>query len=201
MMKTTKMNSSSAVQPHPGLLIVISAPSGGGKTTLANELIGRFANSRRSISLTTRPARPTEIPGQDYLFVSNTEFDKIVKEDGFAESATVHGFRYGTTKASVTEAFSKDEILFLTIDVQGARSIKIAFPEAISIFVSPPDFDILETRLRKRGTESDGDIRRRLENARKEMAQASEFDFQVLNDRLDRAALEIESIIMKRLKS
>ena len=183
------------------MLIVISAPSGGGKTTLANELIGRFNNSRRSVSLTTRPARPTEIPGQDYRFVSNPDFDKILTDDGFAESATVHGYRYGTTKVSVRDAFEKNEILILTIDVQGARSIKKAFPEAITIFVRPPDFDILETRLRKRGTESDADIRRRLENARKEMAQADEFDFQVLNDRLDRAALEIESIIKKRLQS
>ena len=91
--------------------------------------------------------------------------------------------------------------MFLTIDVQGANSIKKAFPDAITIFILPPDFDILETRLRKRGTESDADIRRRLENARKEMAQAKDFDFQVLNDRLDRAALEIESIIRKRLQT
>lgn len=183
-----------------GILIVISAPSGGGKTTLANELISRFPNSRRSISMTTRPARPTEIGGQDYHFVTNEEFDKVLGGQGFAESATVHGYRYGTSNASVKEAFERGELLFLTIDVQGANSIKKSFPDAMTIFVSPPDFDILETRLRKRGTESDTDIRRRLENARKEMAQASDFDYQVLNDRLDRAALEIESIIRKRLQ-
>ena len=186
-------------KPHSGLLVVLSAPSGGGKTTIANELIGRMPHSRRSISNTTRPPRSTEIPGQDYHFVTDSEFDRILSEDGFAEHAKVHGYRYGTTKASIQEAFKRDELLFLTIDVQGARSIKKTFPEAMTIFVTPPDFDILETRLRKRGTESDADIRKRLENARKEIAQASEFDFRVLNDRLDRAVLEVESLIRKRL--
>ncbi len=184
-----------------GLLVVISAPSGGGKTTLVNELINRFPSARRSISMTTRPPRTTEIQGQDYFFVSPSDFEKIETSQGFAECAVVHGYRYGTTKASIKEAASRGEVLFLTIDVQGARSIKTAFPDALTVFVSPPDFDILETRLRKRGTESDSEIRRRLENARKEMAEADLFDFQVLNDRLDRAALEIESLIRKRLSA
>ena len=184
-----------------GLLIVISAPSGGGKTTLANELVSRFQNSKRSITSTTRPARPTEIQAQDYYFISDKEFDRSLAEGGFAESAMVHGYRYGTSKAEIRAAHDRGDLLFLTIDVQGANSIKKAFPDAITIFILPPDFDILETRLRKRGTESDTDIRRRLENARKEMAQAKDFDFQVLNDRLDRAALEVESIIRKRLQT
>jgi guanylate kinase len=182
-----------------GLLVVLSAPSGGGKTTLATELLSRIPRSRRSISVTTRPARKTEIPGQDYIFVSDAEFDRLQKENAFAESANVHGHRYGTTKASIQEAKDQGEVLVLAIDVQGARSIKAAFPDALLVFVSPPDFDVLETRLRKRGTESDTEIRKRLENARKEIAQASSFDYQVLNDRLDRATLEIESLIRKRL--
>lgn len=180
-----------------GLLVVISAPSGGGKTTIANELIAKFENARRAITVTTRPARPTEIPGQDYQFVSDDAFDGILKSQGFAENAVVHGFRYGTPKSFIAEARAKGEILFLTIDVQGARSIKGLYPDALTVFVSPPDFDILETRLRKRGTENDIDIRRRLENARREMTEAKQFDYQVLNDRLDRAVLEIESIIRK----
>ena len=182
-----------------GLTVVLSAPSGGGKTTLATELIARFPNARRSISSTTRPARTTEIEGQDYHFISDAEFDKLVNESAFAEWALVHGFRYGTTRSSLKEGQDKGEILFLAIDVQGAKNIKKAMPEALLIFVTPPDFDVLETRLRKRGTESDQEIRKRLENARREIAQAGDFDYQVLNDRLDRAALEIESIIRKRL--
>ncbi len=184
-----------------GLLVVISAPSGAGKTTLAHELLRRFPNSRRSLSSTTRPQRTTEIPGQDYDFISEDDFNKIEKSGDFAESATVHGFKYGTRKSSVNQAINQNEILILTIDVQGAHSIKKSFPNALSIFVEPPDFDILETRLRKRGTESESDIRRRLENARREIAAKDQFDFVVLNDRLDRAALEIESIIRKHLNN
>lgn len=182
-----------------GLLVVISAPSGGGKTTLANELLSRFPNSRRSITCTTRPQRTTEIANQDYIFLKDAEFKELELKGAFAESATVHGYRYGTRKSVLEEAIGKGEILFMTIDVQGAKAIKRAFPDALTIFVNPPDFDILETRLRKRGTENDGDIRHRLENARKEIAQASEFDFQVLNDQLERAALEIESIVRRRI--
>lgn len=183
-----------------GLLVVISAPSGGGKTTLVSELLSRFPNAKRSITSTTRPPRPTEIPGQDYDFLKDSEFDLLIKQNAFAEHAVVHGFRYGSRKDSINDSISRGEILFLTIDVQGAKNIQKSFPSALLIFVSPPDFDILETRLRKRGTESDQEIRKRLENARKEIAQADLFDFKVLNDRLDRAALEIESIIKKRME-
>jgi guanylate kinase len=123
----------------------------------------------------------------------------LVKQDLLAEWAVVHGHRYGTTKDSIVKAVSTGEILLLTIDVQGAQSIKRLYPDSVTIFVSPPNFDVLEMRLRKRGTETDSDIRRRLENARLEIAQASHFDFQVLNDSLERAALEVESIIQKKL--
>lgn len=188
-----------ATDGKTGLLVVISAPSGGGKTTLANELISRFPNAKKSITCTTRPARPTEIPDQDYIFLSDDEFDSMLNRGEFSEWALVHGHRYGTRKSIVSDAIEQGQILIMTIDVQGAKSIKEAFPSSLSVFVMPPDFDILESRLRKRGTETDADIRKRLENARKEITLANEFDFQVLNDRLDRAALEIESLIKKRL--
>jgi len=182
------------------LLVIISAPSGGGKTTIAHELISRFPGSKRCITSTTRPARSTEIPDQDYHFISDEKFDEILSQDGFAEWATVHNYRYGTPKQQIKDALDNKQMLFLTVDVQGAESFKKLYAEkTLSVFVSPPDFDILETRLRKRGTEEDGEIRRRLENARKEIAKANEFDYQVLNDRLERAVLEIESIIKKRI--
>lgn len=183
------------------LLVVISAPSGGGKTTLTRELMSRFPNSRRSISVTTRPARNTEIPDQDYAFVSDADFDVLVKDNSLAEWANVHGYRYGTTKQYIDAALSEGAILFLTLDVQGAASIKAAYPNALTFFVKPPDFDVLESRLRKRGTENEDDIRRRLENARRELSRSVEFDHVVLNDRLDRVTLEIESLIRKKLQS
>jgi guanylate kinase len=183
------------------LLVVISAPSGGGKTTLTRELMSRFPNSRRSISVTTRPARTTEIPAQDYSFITDEEFDKLLQGDSLAESAKVHGYRYGTTKQYIDAALKEGAILFLTLDVQGAASIKKSYPNALTFFVKPPDFDVLESRLRKRGTENEDDIRRRLENARRELSRSSEFDHVVLNDRLERVTLEIESIIRKKLQS
>ena len=184
---------------NSSMLVVISAPSGGGKTTLTRELMSRFPNSRRSISVTTRPARSTEIPGQDYVFISDKEFDDLVAKGDLAEWALVHGHRYGTTKSFINEALKEEAILLLTLDVQGAASIKEAYPQALTFFVKPPDFDVLETRLRKRGTENEDDIRRRLENARRELSKAADFDHVVLNDRLDRVTLEIESLIKKKL--
>lgn len=185
---------------HSSMLVVISAPSGGGKTTLTRELMSRFENSRRSISITTRPQRNTEIPNQDYVFVNDADFDQLVEKRELAEWAVVHGYRYGTTKKFIDEALKEGAILFLTLDVQGAASIKATYPKALTFFIKPPDFDVLETRLRKRGTENEDDIRRRLENARRELSRIEEFDHSVLNDRLDRVTLEIESIIRKKLQ-
>jgi len=189
-------------QPNEGLLVVISAPSGGGKTTLNHELLTRFPKrSKKAITYTTRPPRPTEIPDQDYHFISDEEFDAMLEKNEFAEWAPVHQHRYGVPKEAIESAIKNKELLFLTIDVQGASTIKKLYPDSsITIFVSPPDFDVLETRLRKRGTEEDDEIKRRLENARKEIARSNEFDYKVLNDSLERAALEIESIVKKHTK-
>jgi len=182
---------------NEGFLVVISAPSGGGKTTLNHELMTRFPKqARRSISTTTRPPRDTEIHSQDYYFVSDQDFDQMIEKDELAEWAQVHKHRYGVEKKNIDQSLNNKELLFLTIDVQGAATIRKKYPNrSISIFVAPPDFDVLETRLRKRGTENEDDIKNRLNNARKEIARADEFDYKVLNDSLERAALEIESII------
>ena len=196
-------SSKNALELDEGLIVVLSAPSGGGKTTLNHELLTRFPiRSKKGITHTTRPPRPTEIPGQDYQFITDEEFDALIANDGFAEWAKVHDHRYGIPKAVIEEAINNKELLFLTIDVQGAATVKEKYPDqSISIFVAPPDFDVLETRLRKRGTESDQEIKKRLSNARKELARSQEFEYKVLNDSLERAALEIESIIRKHIES
>jgi len=178
-----------------GLIVVLSAPSGGGKTTLVHELLSRISHSKRGITMTTRPPRKTEIDKQDYLFVNDDEFKALIEKKGFAEWAKVHSYYYGIPNDIIDKALENGQTLFLTIDVQGAETIKKHYPQALTIFMNPPDFDVLETRLRKRGTETDEQIRSRLEIARREIARSSEFDFVVLNDSLERAALEIQSII------
>jgi len=182
------------------LLLVISAPSGGGKTTLTRELVRRNQYFVPSVSSTTRPPRPTEIPDQDYIFMDQEKFETLIADNAFAEWAEVHGHKYGTLKKTIDESLTQEKVLILTIDVQGATNIKKTYPDSMTVFVKPPDFDILETRLRKRGTENEEDIRRRLENARKEMTESKNFEHTVLNDRLERVALEIESLVKQKLK-
>lgn len=180
-----------------GMIMVLSAPSGGGKTTIADALTQRFPNSRRSVSVTTRAPRGTEVDGKDYVFKSNQEFDDMLAKNEFAEWAMVHGNRYGTTKQSIQDALDKGELLFLIIDVVGAKNIKASFPEAQLVFVQPPDMKTLEARLRGRGTDTDEVIQKRLANAKAEIAQASFFDHQVVNDDLQRALGEMETLIKK----
>jgi len=183
--------------PGPGLLLILSAPSGAGKTTLARRVLAREPDARFSVSVTTRPPRGQERDGADYHFVSRQRFDELVAAGAFAEWAEVHGNRYGTLKATVEEALAAGRVALFDIDVQGGAQLQALWPErAVTVFVLPPSMAELERRLRGRQTESDETIARRLRAARQEIARGgARYDFLVVNDVLERAADEVAAVV------
>lgn len=180
-----------------GSLFIVSSPSGGGKTTLIRRLLGRAAGEslRFSISHTTRPMRAGEQDGREYHFISAGEFETMARHSEFLEHNEVHGNFYGTARSEVLPRLAAGEDVVLDIDVQGARDIRVEYPQAVSIFIVPSSADELEKRLRKRGLDGEDAIRKRLINAAKEIAQAEEFQYVIVNDDLDRAGLELESVV------
>jgi guanylate kinase len=180
----------------PGLLLVLSAPSGAGKTTLAHRFRARHPDAVFSVSATTRPPRGAERDGVDYHFVGPERFAELVAAGAFAEWAEVHGQRYGTLRATVDEALRAGRVALFDIDVQGGSQLKEAFPrEAATVFVLPPSLDELERRLRGRSTDSDEVIRRRLAAARAEAARGlASYDYVVVNDDLERALEALDAI-------
>lgn len=169
-------------QPREGVLFVISAPSGAGKTSLCRELIDRVENLRQSISFTTRQQRAGERDGVDYHFVAPSVFQQMIAEQKLAEWAEVHGNLYGTSLATLEQGAAEGSDLLLDIDCQGAAQLKKNYRQGVFIFVLPPDFAELEKRLRGRETDSDEVIARRLKNAEQEIAQADWYDYLVIND-------------------
>lgn len=180
-----------------GYLFIVSSPSGGGKTTLIRRLLAKPPGEplRFSVSHTTRPRRDGEDDGREYHFVSAADFEKMARAGEFLEHNEVHGNFYGTAKSEVLPRLHAGEDVILDIDVQGARDIREAYPEAVSIFIVPSTAGELELRLRKRGLDGEESIRKRLINAAKEIAQAEEFQYVIVNDDLDRAGLELESVV------
>lgn len=178
-----------------GILFVVSAPSGAGKTTLCREIFDKFPDLGQSVSFTTRPMRDGERDGVDYHFVARERFESMVSAGEFVEWAEVHGNLYGTALATLKSAAAAGSDLLLEIDCQGARQIRDAMSDAVSIFVLPPDFAELERRLRGRDTDSEETIQRRLGNARDEISQAGWYDYLVLNDDLDFATRRFAAII------
>jgi len=179
------------------ILLIISSPSGAGKTTLTRRLLQEFSDFRFSVSHTTRQPRANEVDGQDYHFVDENAFRDIIAENGFAEWAEVHGNLYGTsvTEIDLARTAGKSGVLF-DVDYQGARQIKEKFPHAIGVFILPPSMDELRRRLDGRGSDDADSRRRRFDNAREEIGHYPFFDYMVVNDELQRALTELRGIVL-----
>jgi guanylate kinase len=186
--------------PGRGDLFIVSSPSGGGKTTLIRLLLESPPGEplHFSVSHTTRPMRKGEQSGREYHFVTAEVFQRMVQRDEFLEHNEVHGHIYGTSRAEVLPRLAAGEDVVLDIDVQGARDIRLAYPEAVAIFIVPSSPAELERRLRTRGLDGEESIRKRLINAAKEVQQAEEFQYVIVNDDLDRATLELQSVVRAR---
>jgi guanylate kinase len=179
-------------------LFVIAAPSGAGKTTLVKALTTRNPELRFSISYTTRPKRRNEAHGVDYLFVGQDEFDRLRTDGALLESANVFDNFYGTSREQVEEHLAADHNVILEIDWQGARQVREAMPDCITVFILPPSREELERRLRSRGTDSEEVIERRLRDALSDMSHWDEFDYVIFNDDLDQAVADLEAVLAGR---
>ncbi len=182
-------------QHSPGKLIIVSAPSGAGKTTLCDAIVKHFDNLAYSISYTTRAPRHDEKEGEDYFFISEHEFKKHIENNSWAEWAKVHGHYYGTHASFISENLSAGRDILLDIDVQGAKQIVRRYPESITIFIMPPSFDVLRSRLESRGTDSKEIIDKRLENAKKEIDKKDMYQHIIINDDLEKTINELTLII------
>jgi guanylate kinase len=176
-------------------VFIISAPSGSGKSTLVHQLLKTVPNLVFSISYTTRPPRATETNGVDYIFVSRKDFEDRVARVEFLEYAEVFGNYYGTNRETFELATHQGKDLVLDIDVQGARQLKVAIPQAISIFVLPPSKDVLEQRLRSRSQDSEEVIQRRLRAAAEEVQNYTQYDFVLINRDIEKASARLASIV------
>jgi guanylate kinase len=189
------MNESTPLQP--GILLVLSAPSGTGKTTLARRLLAELPDAIFSISVTTRQARGREQDGVDYHFVDVASFQERIERGEFVEWAEVHGHFYGSSQAVVDEARARRGVAIFDIDVQGGQAIKRKHPDTVTVFVLPPSMDELERRLRDRGTDAEETIRRRMLAARSEIERGiATYDYILVNDDFERAYRDLRSVVI-----
>ena len=180
------------MNPFP---IILSSPSGGGKTTIARHLLERRRDVGYSVSCTTRAPRPREVDGKDYYFLTRDEFVQRRLAGDFAESAEVHGNLYGTLRSEIARVLGKGQHVIMDIDVQGARQIREAFPSSVTVFVLPPSGEVLLERLRKRKTESPQQLVSRLNSALQELRAVEEYEYVVVNDDLDHAIQSVGAIL------
>jgi guanylate kinase len=184
-----------------GLLFVITAPSGAGKSSLIDALLKDDPRLRLSVSYTTRAPRPGEANGREYHFVDDKTFMAMLERSEFLESAEVHGYRYGTSQAVIREALARGQDLVLEIDWQGAQQVRKLHPECMGVFILPPSVAELERRMRARGQDADAVIKRRLASAEGEMSHAPEFDYVIINKDFDEARRDLQAIIrVERLR-
>ncbi|NCP40402.1 MAG: guanylate kinase [Rhodoferax sp.] len=186
---------------YPGNLYVVAAPSGAGKSSLVKALMELDSQVQPSVSHTTRAPRGQEKHGREYFFISAAEFDAMIQADAFVEWANVHNHRYGTSKKAIEERMSQGADVILEIDFQGALQIKKIFSNAVTIFILPPSWEELRSRLERRGEDTAAVIEVRLQNAAQEMAHVDQFDFVIINESFDRAVFDMKSIVhSQRLK-
>ena len=186
---------------YPGNLFVVSAPSGAGKSSLVKALMELDALVQPSVSHTTRAPRGQEKHGREYFFASEQEFDAMVAANGFVEWANVHGRRYGTSRKAIEERVAQGADVVLEIDYQGALQIKQAFVNTVLIFILPPSWEELRSRLERRGEDAPEVIEMRLKNAAQEMSEACKFDFVIINEVFERALFDLKTIVhAQRLK-
>jgi guanylate kinase len=186
---------------YPGNLFVVAAPSGAGKSSLVNALLEVDAGVRPSVSHTTRAPRGQEMPGREYHFIDERQFDAMIAAGDFLEWASVHGNRYGTSRQAIEQRMAAGGDVVLEIDWQGALQIRERFPNAVLIFILPPSWDELRARLTRRGEDSGDTIALRLRNAREELAQARQFDYVIINEVFERALFDLKAVVhAQRLK-
>lgn len=178
-----------------GTLFVVSSPSGGGKGSIIRSVLPVVQNLSYSVSYTTRGPRNGEVEGREYFFVNRNTFEEMVAAGEFLEWANVHGNFYGTAKQQVLDETANGLDIILEVDVQGAASVRKLLVDSISVFILPPSYEVLRERLIARGTDSPEELEIRLRNAPQELSQYSAFDYVILNDRIDRAAAQLASII------
>jgi len=182
-----------------GAIVVISGPSGSGKSTIVSRLKA-LPGVFYSVSVTSRPPRPGELDGRDYRFVSRGEFETMISAGAFAEHAEVVGNLYGTPKEPLLAALAMGQKAIVDLDVQGAMQIKESFPAATLVFIEPPGMDVLQERLRRRGTESADSLKKRLALAAREMTYAPRYDYRIVNGDLEQAVAEVKGIITKDMR-
>ncbi|MEE9441069.1 MAG: guanylate kinase [candidate division Zixibacteria bacterium] len=178
-----------------GKIVIISSPSGGGKTTICRKLIRKNRNWQFSVSYTTREKRKGEIHGRQYYFVDREEFIKLREKDFFAESARVHLYYYGTPRKQLEQVVRKGGVILLDVDVKGAASIKKKYPEALSLFIRPPSIRELKKRLKRRGTETRAQMEIRLQNAIKENEKFRQFNYVIVNKNINEAVSAADYMI------
>lgn len=183
------------------MIVIVSAPSGSGKTTMVSELLSRVPGIRRSVSCTTRDPRAGEADKEDYIFLKKETFRDMIDRGEFLEWEENFGYYYGTPRRQVEEAIEEGEDIVLSIDVKGARRVKRTFPGSISVFVMPPSRDELAARLKKRNTDREDEVQKRLKESEREIASADEYDYLIINEDLGKAVDELVYIIETERKN